>query len=141
MYVSLCFGWIDSTYKKIDGKRLQRFTPRAANSKWGELNKERCRYLIKRDLMTEEGYNALPDLDGEFIIAEDILNKLKSDDEIWQNFSNFPELYKKIRIGNIERERKKTDVFERMLNNFLEKTKANKKYGNWDDYGRLSAKK
>ncbi len=91
--------------------------------------------------MTEEGYNALPDLDGEFIIAEDILNKLKSDDEIWQNFSNFPELYKKIRIGNIERERKKTDVFERMLNNFLEKTKANKKYGNWDDYGRLSAKK
>lgn len=88
--------------------------------------------------MSEAGYETLPDLDEEFTIAEDILNKLKSDDEVWENFSNFPELYKRIRIANIERERKKKDVFERMLTNFLEKTKENKIYGNWNDYGRLA---
>ncbi|MBQ2652434.1 MAG: YdeI/OmpD-associated family protein [Methanobrevibacter sp.] len=83
--------------------------------------------------------DVLPDLDEEFDIKEDILNKLKIDEEIWENFSNFPEPYQKIRIGNIERERKKKDVFERMLNNFIEKTKENKMYGNWDDYGRLNS--
>ena len=88
--------------------------------------------------MSEARYEILPDLDEEFIIAQDILNRLKSDEEIWENFKNFPELYKKIRIANIKRKRKKKDVFERMLTNFLEKTKANKMYGNWNDYGRLA---
>lgn len=138
MYVALCFGWIDSVHKNINGRRLQRFTPRKANSPWGELNKERCRYLIRHGLMSEARYEILPDLDEEFIIAQDILNRLKSDEEIWENFKNFPELYKKIRIANIKRKRKKKDVFERMLTNFLEKTKANKMYGNWNDYGRLA---
>jgi len=29
---ALCFGWIDSTHKLIDGVRMQRFTPRNKNS-------------------------------------------------------------------------------------------------------------
>ena len=37
---ALCFGWIDSIHKLIDGKRMQRFTPRKKNSPWTELNKE-----------------------------------------------------------------------------------------------------
>jgi hypothetical protein len=44
---------------------------------------------------------------------------------------------KKIKIGNIQKERKNKDVFNRMLTNFLKKTKENKMYGNWTDYGRL----
>ena len=41
---ALCFGWIDSTHKEINGVRMQRFTPRKKNSPWTELNKERvCR--------------------------------------------------------------------------------------------------
>ena len=28
----LCFGWIDSRHKLIDGKRMQCFTPRKRNS-------------------------------------------------------------------------------------------------------------
>lgn len=57
--------------------------------------------------MSQAGYDTLPDLDEEFTIVEDILSKLKSDTEVWNNFNNFPDLYKRIRIGNIERERKK----------------------------------
>ena len=49
---ALCFGWIDSTHKVIEGKRMQRFTPRKKNSLWTELNKERVRRLEKIGMKT-----------------------------------------------------------------------------------------
>ena len=53
---ALCFGWIDSTHKKVDDSfPLQRFTPRRKGSHWTELNRERCRQLIAEGLMTEFG--------------------------------------------------------------------------------------
>lgn len=57
---ALCFGWIDSTHKLIDGVRRQRFTPRKKNSLWTELNKERVRRLEKLGLMTDAGRAVLP---------------------------------------------------------------------------------
>ena len=42
---ALCFGWIDSTVKNVDGVALQRFSRRSKKSTWTELNKERCRRL------------------------------------------------------------------------------------------------
>lgn len=36
---ALCFGWIDSNHKLINGVRMQRLTPRKKNSPWTELNK------------------------------------------------------------------------------------------------------
>lgn len=137
VYTALSFGWIDSTYGIKDGVRLQRFTPRRKNSYWSELNKERCRWLIKNNLMTKEGFKQLPDLEEEFKIDDDIIEILKKDSEIWKNFSDFPDLYKRIRIGNIQRHRKNKDNFKRMMSNFLKNTKNNKMYGNWTDYGRL----
>ena len=44
---ALCFGWIDSTVKNVDGVTLQRFGPRTKKGRWTELNKERCRRLDK----------------------------------------------------------------------------------------------
>ncbi|MDE5794465.1 MAG: thymidylate synthase, partial [Muribaculaceae bacterium] len=38
---ALCFGWIDSTLKNVDGVALQRFGPRSKSGRWTELNKER----------------------------------------------------------------------------------------------------
>ena len=53
---ALCFGWIDSTLKKVDeGCPFQRFSPRRKGSHWTELNRERCRQLIAEGLMTEFG--------------------------------------------------------------------------------------
>jgi uncharacterized protein YdeI (YjbR/CyaY-like superfamily) len=57
VYVALSFGWIDSTYAKIDGVRMQRFSPRRKNSHWSELNKERCRWLIDHDLMLKADFD------------------------------------------------------------------------------------
>ena len=33
---ALCFGWIDSTLRNIDGVLVQRFSPRKKNSHWTE---------------------------------------------------------------------------------------------------------
>ena len=57
---ALCFGWIDSTLKRLpDGRLAQRLSPRRAKSHWTELNRERCRSLEERGLMTEAGRQAL----------------------------------------------------------------------------------
>jgi len=53
---ALCFGWIDSTVKRVDDEiYVQRFTPRKKNSNWSDLNKKRARNLIKSGKMTDAG--------------------------------------------------------------------------------------
>lgn len=136
VYVALSFGWIDSTYGKIDGVRMQRFSPRRKNSNWSELNKERCKWLIDNDLMTESGFRSLPDLDEEFVIDDHVLEVLKSDAEVWKNFSAFPELYRRIKISNIQKEKNK-DELDRKLANFMKSVKKGQMAGNWNDSGRL----
>lgn len=137
VYVALSFGWIDSTVRKKDGIPLQRFSPRRKNSNWTELNKERCRWLIKNNLMTSSGFKTLPDLEEKFQYDKEIIEIIKKDKDIYNNFNNFPDLYKRIKLGNIQKEKKNIEVFNRMLNNFLKKTKENKLYGDWNDNGRL----
>ena len=57
---ALCFGWIDSTLKRLpDGRLVQRLSPRRPKSHWTQLNMERCRDLEERGLMTEAGRQAL----------------------------------------------------------------------------------
>ena len=59
---ALCFGWIDSTNKKLpDGRLVQRLSPRRKGSNWTELNKERCRDLERRGLMTIAGRKVIPE--------------------------------------------------------------------------------
>ena len=57
---ALCFGWIDSTLKRLpDGRLAQRLSPRRKGSHWTELNKQRCQELEIRGLMTPAGRDAL----------------------------------------------------------------------------------
>lgn len=57
---ALCFGWIDSTCKRIsDGRLAQRLSPRRRGSHWTDLNRQRCADLESRGLMTEAGRVAL----------------------------------------------------------------------------------
>ena len=135
VYEALCFGWIDSSKKKIGNSVYQRFSPRKKNSYWSELNKARFYALTEQGLMTENGKKNAPNYD--FKIDEDIAKILKSDKKLFDNFMSFSNLYKRIRICNIQRERKNKQVFEKSLNNFIKQTKEGKMYGNWDDYGLL----
>ena len=57
---ALCFGWIDSTFKRLpDGRHAQRLSPRRKGSHWTELNRERCRRLEREGLITPAGRKAL----------------------------------------------------------------------------------
>lgn len=57
---ALCFGWIDSTLKRMeDGRLIQRLSPRQSKSHWTQLNIDRCKSLEKRGLMTDAGRKAL----------------------------------------------------------------------------------
>ena len=53
---AFCFGWIDSTLKRLpDGRLAQRLSPRRPKSHWTQLNMDRCIDLENRGLMTEAG--------------------------------------------------------------------------------------
>ena len=128
---ALCFGWIDGIAKKMDAERTAlRFTPRRPKSHWTELNKERAKRLIQNGKMTKAGRKVLPDLSpNTFQIPQDILKALQADTQTWNNFQNFPEVYKRIRIGYIDEVRKQPGEFQKRLDNFLKKTRENKMFG------------
>lgn len=136
---ALCFGWIDGIKKKISDTELaQRLSPRKKNSNWTELNKERVRRLYQLGLMKEEGLRVLPDMRPEsFTIDADIETRLKEDDQLYQNFINFPDLYRRIRIDTIQSYRNEPNIFNKRLDKFIENTRENKMYGQWNDNGRL----
>lgn len=136
---ALCFGWIDSTEKRLDnGVTAQRLAPRKKNSLWSELNKERCRRLEKLGLMTQAGRSVLPDMSPDgFVIDRQILNALQADEEVWNNFLNFPLLYRRVRIDTIQIKKKQSELFQSRLQKFIKNTKNGVMYGEWNDNGRL----
>ena len=89
---ALCFGWIDSTIKKLpDGRLAQRLSPRRKRSHWTELNKERCMNLEDRGLMTDTGRQAF-----EKSYSYEIVSKGSLMEEIIKkhNMELRPDLYK-----------------------------------------------
>ena len=136
---ALCFGWIDSTVKKLDNTAaVQRLAPRRKCSIWSELNKERCRRLERLGLMTDAGRAVYPDMsESGFVIDSRILSALKSDPVVWANFKSFPPLYQRVRIDTIQIKRKHPELFESRLLKFIENTRNGIMYGEWNDGGRL----
>lgn len=136
---ALCFGWIDTTHKNIDGTDMQKFTPRAARSSWSELNKERCRRLEKLGMMTDAGRAVYSDMsERSFVIDSEIYQAFQDNPIAWKNFRLFPELYQRVRIDSIQRDKKKDrEVFDRRLKKLIEYSQAGKMFGDWNDYGRL----
>ncbi len=58
---ALCFGWIDSTVRRMDDERYaQRFTPRKKGSNWSAPNLARVDRLVAKGLMTPAGAVHIP---------------------------------------------------------------------------------
>ncbi|MCR8642912.1 YdeI/OmpD-associated family protein [Paenibacillus sp. N1-5-1-14] len=136
---ALCYGWIDSTRKRIDDTQTgQRFSPRKKRSSWTELNKERVRRLEKLGLMTDAGRKVLPDMSTEsFQIQDNILEQLRGEEELYRNYQALPNLYVRIRIDNIQSVQADIELYQKRLDKFIENTRMNKLYGQWNDDGRL----
>lgn len=141
--VALCFGWIDSTQKRIDdGKPIQHFTPRRKGCNWCEQNIERCRRLIKIGEMTPAGLAVIPDLDPTHFVFEDwAIDAIKADNEAWKNYLSFPENYRRIKLDRIQhyRNTNRSEQADSALRNFIRDCHNGKMSPNWSDFGRLES--
>lgn len=138
---ALCYGWIDSILKPIDGEKYaQRFSPRKPKAKWSAMNIERLRRLLRQRKVTEAGMRAAKEALGTLrrqrinknsrvTIPADILKALKKDPTMWKNFSRFPASYKRIRVGWIDASRHRPEVFQQRLKYFLKMTAQNERFG------------
>lgn len=138
---ALCFGWIDSTKKKLDdGRTAQRFSPRKKNSGWTELNKARVRRLEDLGLMQDAGHAVLPNMDpAAFVADEAIMTLLRQDETLYRNFRALPGLYARVRLDNIQSVKHDEPLYRSRLEKFIAHTRANKLYGQWNDNGRLDS--
>ena len=103
---ALCFGWIDSTVKKLDEERfMQRFTPRKSKSGWSGLNKTRIEKVVAAGLMTKAGFQKIEAAkkDGswesldeiyapedQLMIPADLNKAFSKNKKAKLNFENFP---------------------------------------------------
>jgi len=125
---ALCFGWIDGQASKLDETHsLRRFTPRRVDSSYSRINIERLIWLDENNLLHPKiKETVLPIIKQPFIYSDDIISELKKDEEVWNNFNNFSESYKRIRIDHIELSRNSPKEFKERLNKFIVKTKQGK---------------
>jgi len=105
--VALCFGWIDSTVKKLDDeRRRQYFCPRKPKSVWSKLNKSYIVELIAENKMHESGslkmitaikdgsWTALDDVEN-LIIPNDLQTAFNNSSKAYKNYQNFSPSYRK----------------------------------------------
>ena len=135
---ALCYGWIDSTAKKIDGERFaQRFSKRRPDSELSQMNLERVRKLIAQKKMTKAGLAAIAHVfnpkdaaPASFVIPPGILKALKSDKTVWRNFKKYPESYKRVRVAYVEsRKRHGMRRYRDSLKHLIKMTAENKLFG------------
>lgn len=107
VHVALCYGWIDSTVKKLDDeRRKQMFTPRKNKSAWSKLNKTYIDKLLKENLIHESGlvkintakkngsWEALDAVEN-LLIPEDLLFAFEQNKMALDNYTNFSPSYRK----------------------------------------------
>ena len=105
--VAICYGWIDSTVKKIDHeRRRQYFCHRKPKSVWSKLNKTYIKDLTKAGLMHASGlaaieiakknksWFALDDVENG-IIPKDLQNAFDQHPQALKNYTNFSPSYRK----------------------------------------------
>jgi uncharacterized protein YdeI (YjbR/CyaY-like superfamily) len=128
---ALCFGWIDSTAKRIDDDSYaQRFSPRNPKSAYSEANKARLRKLVKAGMVIPSVEATIQKiLKEDFVVPSDILDSLKANKVAWENFQKFSLQYQRIRVAYVEGARDRPDEFKKRLNNLIKLTEKNKQFG------------
>ena len=63
---ALCFGWVDSLVKRLDDRRYAiKFTPRKANSRWSDVNRQRYAELKASGRLKAPGLERSPTNRGD----------------------------------------------------------------------------
>ncbi len=105
--VAICYGWIDSTVKKMDEEcRKQVFSPRKDKSVWSKLNKSYIEKLLKENLIHTSGLAKIEiakqngswislDAVEDLIIPEDLKLAFEQNEIAFENYKNFSPSYRK----------------------------------------------
>lgn len=105
--VAICYGWIDSTVRKLDDeRRYQMFTPRKDKSVWSKLNKSYIEKLTAANLMHESGLRKIEiakqngswetlDAVENLEIPEDLASAFAKNKKALNNYNSFSPSYRK----------------------------------------------
>lgn len=75
--------------------------------------------------MTNSGKAVLPNIsESGFVINQDILTLLQSDETLWKNFLSFTPLYRRVRIDTIQFNKHRPALYRSRLDKFIENTRA-----------------
>jgi len=142
MHEAICFGWIDTTVKRLDEERyLINFSKRNKNSRWSDNTLSYGKEMIRQGKMSEEGLKYYtqglkrPSLDFNIPknppMPKDLKEMLSKDKKAETNFNNFAQSYKRVYLRWIERaktkptrEKRINQVFNRALKNKAKFTEA-----------------
>lgn len=138
---ALCFGWIDSTLKKIDEERyILRYTPRKNKSVWSKINKETAERMVLQGKMTQAGLEKIKSAKKNGLwknaytnkirdkLPSDLEKSLRLDRIAWENFQNFANSYRNMYIGWVKNS-KKEETRKKRINEVVKRSKENKKPG------------
>ena len=138
---ALCFGWIDGRAGTLDDThQLRRFTPRRRGSAYSQPNIERLILLDAQGLIHPSVKPSVEQvIRTPFVFPSDILDAIRQDPVAWANYQTFSAPYRRIRVAYIDAARKRPAEFRKRLDNFIQKTRANKRivgYGGVEKYYR-----
>lgn len=142
--VALCYGWIDSTVKRIDGeRRKQHFTPRKPKSVWSKLNKTYLEQLFADNLMHQNGVKSIEvakengswtslDAVENGIIPDDLQVRFNTNKIAYNNYLNFAPSYRKGYLYSLHSAKRDATRLKR-IDEIIELCAANKKQkkGTW----------
>ena len=136
--VALCFGWIDSTVKKLDHeRRRQYFCSRKPKSVWSKLNKTHIKKLIEENKMHQSGldtingakqngsWTALDDVEN-LIIPADLQSGFNNNPIAYENYKSFAPGYRKSYLGWLNQAKREETRLKR-IQQIIELCKNNKK--------------
>jgi uncharacterized protein YdeI (YjbR/CyaY-like superfamily) len=138
---ALCFGWIDSTLKKIDDERfILKFSPRKPKSVWSKINKEKAEQLIAEGKMTAAGFQAIEVAKKQGLwdaaytnkikerLPSDLKNALLENKVAWKHFQRFANSYRNMYIGWVKNA-KTEQTRKRRIDEIVKRAEQNKKPG------------
>ena len=108
---ALCFGWIDSIVRRLDGGRYaQKFTPRKPRSRWSALNRRRFASLVEEGGMTKAGLASAPPRKtraeaaearrrrGPVVVPAYLVRALKTNRRAWRHFDALAPSYRRLYV-------------------------------------------
>ncbi len=138
---ALCFGWIDSTVKRINEETyMQKYTPRNARSLWSLVNKNRVIKLIREKKMNKAGLELveIAKKNGQWEKAysskdklempKNLLSALKANPLAFENFNKFSPSNQQNYFGWVI-SAKREETIQKRIKAVVSRSEKNKKPG------------